>query len=310
VGRPLGEAEVIQYDRASWWRVVFSLRGTVLPHVLFRVGLLTALALAVAWVYEFVPGDEKGNKPGLPELGHSILGVALGMLIVFRTNSSNDRFWEARALWGSLVNTARNLARGAAAYTGQADDLSRLIGAYVVMVREQLRGNSDPEVLRPILPGRVVDRLRGAGNPASVLAGQMSEWIAERVRSGRLDPVMAVRLEQLVGGLLDAQGGCERILKTPLPFVYAALIKQALFMYLATLPLVLVPRMGYLAPLAVAGVALCMLGIEEAGIEIECPFGADPNHLPLEGICDMIGRDTADLARMIGRYKDDALPAG
>jgi putative membrane protein len=291
---------MIEYDRNSWWRIAFAWFGTVLPHVLFRVGLLTALALAVAYAYQWIPPGRDGVKPGLSELGHSVLGVALSMLIVFRTNSSNNRFWEARSLWGSLVNTTRNLARSAAAYAGPADDLAQMIGAYVVMVREQLRGHSDPEVLRPLLPGRLVDRLRGAANPASVLAGLMSEWVNERLRSGRLHPILASRLEEEVSDLLDSQGACEKILKTPLPFVYAALIKQILLMYLVTLPFVLVPRMGYLAPLVVAGVSLGMLGIEEAGIEIESPFGVDPNHLPLERLCEAIGRDAADLARMIG----------
>ncbi len=294
---------MIEYDRNSWWRIAFAWGGTVLPHVIFRVGLLTALALGVAYLYEFVPSNRDGSKPGLSELGHSVLGVALSMLIVFRTNSSNNRFWEARSLWGALVNTTRNLTRAAAAYAPPADEMARLIGAYVVMVREQLRGHPDPEVLRPLLPGRIVDRLRGAANPASILAGLMSEWIAERLRSGQLDPIMACRLEEEVAELLDAQGACEKILKTPLPFVYAALIKQILLMYLVTLPLVLVPRMGYLAPLVVAGVSLGMMGIEEAGVEIECPFGVDPNHLPLETICAAIGRDTADLARMVGPDK-------
>ena len=85
---------------------------------------------------------------------------------------------------------------------------------------------------------------------------------------------------------VDNQGGCEKIRRTPLPFVYAALIKQVLLLYLATLPFVLVPKMGFVAPLVVVGVSLGMLGIEEAGVEIEDPFGLDPNHLPLDEICD------------------------
>lgn len=80
------------------------------------------------------------------------------------------------------------------------------------------------------------------------------------------------------------------------PFVYAALIKQVLLLYLATLPFVLVPVMGVIAPLVVAGVSPGMLGIEEAGVEVEGPFGLDRNHLPLDSICDMIRRDAEDLA--------------
>jgi putative membrane protein len=291
---------VIDYDRNQFFWIALAFRGTVLPHVLGRAGVLTLICLALYAADEYVIKPNNGKLEALDPLGHTVLGLALSLLIVFRTNSSNSRFWEARSHWGMLVNSTRSLARMAAAYSGHADDLARLIAAYVIQVREQLRGHSDVSLLRNLLSGRQLERLEGVNNPASVLAGMMSEWVAERLRSGQLDPVMAMKMEELIVILLDQQGGCEKILKTPLPYVYAALIKQALLLYLVTLPLVLVPKMGFVAPLVVAGVALVMLGIEEAGVEIECPFGLDPNHLPLESICQMIATDAGDLARTIG----------
>lgn len=282
---------MIDYDRASWWGNCFSWRGTVLPHVLARVGLLTAFSLGVFAFHELViPID------GLDPLGHTVLGVALGMLIVFRTNTANQRYWEARSHWGAMVNASRNLVRAAAVYAGPADDLARLVTAYVLLLKEQLREVRDLTPVKNLLPGRLLGRLEQAANPAQVLASGMSEWVALRKKEGRLDDVMALRLEELVGALVDNQGACEKILRTPLPFVYAALIKQALFLYLGTLPFVLVPKMEFLGPLVVAGVSLVMLGIEEAGVEIEGPFGVDLNHLPTEGICATIGRDVHDLA--------------
>lgn len=287
---------MIHYDRTSWWKTCFAWRGTVLPHILDRVGLLTAFCLALFLLNAYaLPADR--SLPKLDSLGHSVLGVALSMLIVFRTNSSNNRYWEARSHWGVFVNTTRNLARMGAAYTPPADDLARLLTAYVILVREQLRENRDLSLIRNLVPGRVMGRLEGAQNRASVLAGVMSEWVASRLKEGRVDPILAEKMEALICVLVDNQGGCEKIHKTPLPFVYAALIKQILFIYLGTLPFVLVPVMGAVAPLVVAGVSLGMLGIEDAGVEIEDPFGLDLNHLPLDAICEMIHRDVEDLAR-------------
>jgi putative membrane protein len=100
---------------------------------------------------------------------------------------------------------------------------------------------------------------------------------------------------------LDHQGACERILRTPIPFAYAVHIKQLLMVYLATLPLALVPLMNWGAVPAVIVIAFGLLGIEEAGVEIEDPFGDDPNDLPLENLCAVIARDTAALADMAGR---------
>jgi ion channel-forming bestrophin family protein len=285
---------VIEYDRTSWWKTCFSWRGTVLPHILPRVGLLTAFCLLLHLLNSEVL-SEKNQLIKLDPLGHTVLGVALSMLIVFRTNSAYARFWEARTLWGGIVNTSRNLVRMAATYAGPADELALTTSAYVILLKEQLRDNRDVMVVRHLVPGRVLERLAKASNPAQMLLASMTDWIAGRLREGRIDTITATRLESLVGSLTDNQGGCERIRRTPLPFEYAALIKQILLIYLATLPFVLVPVMGFMAPLVLMGVSLGMLGIEEAGVEIEDPFGLDLNHLPLDQICATIGRDVTDL---------------
>jgi putative membrane protein len=287
---------LIDYERTSWWVNCFAWRGTVLPHILARVGLLTGWCLALYLVDELVLGPLGRRMPALNPLGHTLLGVALGMFIVFRTNSSHGRFWEARSHWGMIVNTCRNLVRMGAVYAGPADELARLVSAWILLVKEQLRDHNDPESVRHLVPGRVLARLREVENPAQVLAESLSEWVATRQREGRLDAMMASRMEVLVGVLIDCQGGCEKIHRTPLPFVYAALIKQILFIYLATLPFVLVGTMGFMAPLVVLGVSLGLLGIEEAGVEIEDPFGMDDNHLSLDRICSTIARDVQDLS--------------
>jgi putative membrane protein len=286
---------VIDYDRTNWWRTCLTVHGSVLPHVLGRVGLLTGFCLLLCLLDLFVLGPYWKPLPDLDPIGHTVIGLAISLLIVFRTNTSYARFWEARAHWGALVNGARNLERAGAVYAGPADDLARLVAAYALAVKEGLRGNGDLGALRPLVPGRLLDRLQGVNSPPSVLARAISEWIAARQAAGKLDSVQAMRLETILGQMVDAQGGCERILRTPLPFVYAALIKQVLLLYLLTLPFVLLHTAGLASPLVVAGVSLALLGIEEAGVEIEDPFGPGPNHLPLDRLCETIARDTADL---------------
>jgi ion channel-forming bestrophin family protein len=288
---------VIDYERTGWWRMCFAVRGTVLPYVLGRAGLVTGFCLLLYVVDEHLLEKLGFPLPALDPVGHTVLGTALSLLIVFRTNSSNGRYWEARSHWGMLVNSSRNLVRMGAVYAGPAEDLARLVAAYVVAVKETLRGNTDLASLRPLLSGRVFDSLVGASNPPSLLSRQLSEWIATRQAEGRLDSMHAMRMEQVVGTMVDAQGGCEKIRKTPLPFVYAALIKQILLLYLGTLPFVLVPKMDFVAPLVVAVVSLGMLGIEEAGVEVEDPFGLEPNHLPLDSICAAIAKDAMALAK-------------
>ena len=288
---------MIDYDRFSAAKLAFSFTGTVLPKVLGRVGVLTGFTLALCFLDIYVLERSGYPLPALDPLGHSVLGVAMSMLIVFRTNSSNNRYWEGRSHWGMMLNTSRNLARMGAAYAGPADDLARLIVAYVVCLKDTLRDLNDLSPLRPLIPGRLYEQISKANNPASLLARSLSEWISSRQRDGKLEPLQAQQMEQLVCILIDQQGGCEKIKKTPLPFVYAALIQQLLLLYLYSLPFALIPKMGFTSPLVETVVALGMLGIEEAGVEIENPFGMDLNNLPLDKICETITRDVTDLTK-------------
>ncbi|HWA97956.1 MAG TPA: bestrophin family ion channel [Pirellulales bacterium] len=297
---------MIHYDRESWWRTVFSVRGTVLPHVLGLVGLLTGFTLVLCALDDYVFDAYGHPLPALDQLGHTVSGVALSMLIVFRTNSSAARYWEARTCWGGLINGSRNLARLASTYARPADRLTGMITAYVIALREHLRGKRDLGMLQNLIPARLIDQMTAANNPPTVAAAAISRWINQRRLDGAIDSIQAASMEQVLNSIVDNQGGCERIQRTPLPFVYAALIKQILFIYLATLPFVLINKMGYAAPLAVAVVAFGMLGIEQAGIAVESPFTDDPNALPLDQLCATVARDTTTLCMS----DDDAVASG
>ncbi len=284
---------MVNYDPKNWLRVIFSYRGTVLSRMLDRVLILAGLTLLVWICHRFVI-----EIPPVDNLGHQVMGVAVGLLIVFRNNTSYDRYWEGRKMWGAIVNDSRNLVRGASAFVGEANELARLVSAYALALKQHLRSITDLSEIQPLVSGPLYARASAAANPPSIIAHAMSAWIHDRLSEGKIDAITARTLEGYVAGFLNYQGACERILKTPIPFAYAVHIKQLLMLFLVTLPLVLVPKMGWSAILTVPAITFGLLGIEEAGVEIEDPFGDDPNDLPLEAICATIARDTTALAEL------------
>src|SRR4051794_19044150 len=145
---------MIAYNPKDWRHLLFALRGTVARRVLRRVGQYAALTLALWAVHAYAWG-----LPAADPLGHSLLGVALGLLIVFRTNTSYDRYWEARKLWGTLVVAARNLVRNAAAYGGPADGLVRLVTAFTLALKQHLRADRDLQEVRPFVSAEVFARM-------------------------------------------------------------------------------------------------------------------------------------------------------
>jgi putative membrane protein len=281
---------MIEYHSNDWRQLLFTLRGTVVARVLRRVALYSGLTLVLWACHSFA-----FELPAADPLGHSLLGVALGLLIVFRTNTSYDRYWEGRKLWAALIVAARNLIRGAVAYGGPADGLARLVSAFPVALKQHLRGSRDFQELRPFVSAEVFAHVGAADNPPAAVAFAMSVWIRDRLKEGALDGATARALEGNVCSLMDVAGGCERIGRSPIPFAYAAHIKQMLVLYLLTLPFVLVSKMGPLAVVAVAGVTFGLVGIEEAGVEIEDPFGTDANDLPLEAFCATVAADARAL---------------
>lgn len=290
---------MIQYPRTSWWHVVFSYRGTVLKNIVARVLIITLFAVAIEILYAIaVRWDLIEKQAGLFEpAGFAVFGSLLGFLIVFRMNSSAGRYWEGRSHWGMLINSTRSLARCGAVYAHPAQDLAQLIGGYVLSLKHLLRDSRDMEEIQAYLPKDLFVLMSRFGNPPTAIAAAISMWIAERQRSGRIDGAQVRHMEDLLARMVDSQGGCEKIKKTPLPFVYAAMIKQLILVYLTVLPLVLCGRTGWWTPVIVAIVSFGFFGIEEAGVEIEDPFGLEDNCLPLDALCVGIIRDTAQVTQ-------------
>lgn len=290
---------MIEYNRYSWWHTVFSFSGTALPRALGRVAIFALYTAAIQFIVEvgtYVGWFTEQHSISLDPIAHAVLGSLLGFLIVFRMNGSNDRYWEGRSHWGMLINCSRNLVRAGGANTESGLDLAGLVTGYVIAVRQSLRGSRDLDEASAYLPDNVLQDAERFGNQPTAIAAAISAWIVREHRAGKIDGVMAVYLEELLSRMVDAQGGCEKIQKTPMPFVYAVMIKQLILAYLLTLPLVMAERCGWWSPLLMAIVSLGLFGMEEASVETEDPFGKDENCLDLETFTLTIARDAGQLA--------------
>jgi putative membrane protein len=287
---------MIEYDRQNWLKTVFSLRGTALRRVVARVSVFTAYAAVIEGaVYT---ADKLGDWQlfGLSAGEHAVLGSLLGFLIVFRMNASNNRYWEGRSSWGQIINASRNLVRVGVAHTDNGAELADLVSGYVICLRRSLQGNMDMLETEDFLPGHVCEQAERFGNPPTAVAAAISEWIEEEYRQGHLESQLVRHMEDQLSKLVDAQGACEKIRKTPMPFVYVVMIKQLILVYLLTLPFAILPHAGWWSPVVMAIVALALFGIEEASVEIEDPFGLEENCLDMVTYTVTVARDTGQMA--------------
>lgn len=282
---------MIEYDARAWLPILLRMRGSVIPRLMPRV-LMTA-ALGVIAVLLLRRNDFK-----IPGNAHTLVGVALGLLLVFRTNASYDRYWEGRRILGFMVNRTRDLARQVGAYISDPEAraaLARLIPAYYWAAAQTLR--KQPSLGQ-------AERLLTADEQAALAtvtfrAPLITRWIADRLRAeaaaGRLSDVRLQMLDANLTSLNDSLGGAERILRTPIPFAYAQHIKIFVVLFCFSAPFVLAEVMGWATPAACGLLALALFGIDEIGVEIEDPFGDDPNDLPLDAIGAGIEKAAAEL---------------
>ena len=288
---------MIAYDEKSWISVALRVRGSVIPRILPRIVLVAAIGVGAQYLN--VTASAK-----VPPVLHTMLGVALGLLLVFRTTASYDRWWEGRKLLGGLVNRTRDLARQASAYLAdesERSDVQRYTSAYFVLACQGLRRENDMGALGELLTGDERTTLEGARHRANVVSAWMTGILAGAAQGGRLSEQ---RLQLMDGNLSlfnDYVGGCERIAKTPLPLAYAQHTKLLVTLFCLTAPFALSDSLGWLTPVGACVLAFALFGVDEIGVEIEDPFGHDPNDLPLEAVAATIEGDTRELVRCPAR---------
>lgn len=291
----------VRRHEQDWFKLLFRVRGSVIPAVMPRVLLCAAFSLGILLLYN------RGWPLSSPILGSLVPSLVLGLLLVFRTNTSYERFWEGRKLWGSVVNLTRNLARQmwVAIETPQPGDHEAkveavwLLPAFAVAMKLHLRGEAPDDDLAGLISSDRFAELQGMNNPSLEIAFWIADYLQTQQARGNLNPYQLTYGLETLDGLIDALGGCERILKTPMPVAYSIHLKQLLMLYCLALPFQMVASVGWATPFLVGLISFAVFGIEEIGIEIENPFGHDPNDLPLDMVCHTMQQNVEDLMSMV-----------
>jgi ion channel-forming bestrophin family protein len=280
---------MIQYDPHRWLDHLFDVKGSLIPEITLRVLSCVVWSIAVVAYHRFV------GHADIPPTVHTLVGIALGMLLVFRTNSSYNRFWEGRQMWGSLVNETRNLARMVAVHlrndSALKDPVIRWIGAFPYSVKNVLRETSGLGPIADELPTAEVEIIEKSEHPPLAIAKRITSLLVDARDKGLISDITLASFDRIVQLLIDYVGGCERIASTPLPFAYMVHLRRLMIIYCFTLPFALVDAFGWFTVLAILGVAYTFFGIEEIGVEIENPFGHDLNDLALEELCSKIAKN-------------------
>lgn len=290
-------------DRNGFWRDAFAIHGSVTPLVLPYVltfGVFAAGICIVAWICE----QAFHWRFGLEVAPHEIAGAALGLILILRTNSGYDRWWEARKLWGGIVNQSRNLAISALSY-GPADQtwrdqLVRWAAVFPHVARCSLRGERESPEIVELVGRESAERIATADHMPSFVALKIGTLLREACDHHKLCGFAFMQIDKERALLIDHIGACERILKTPLPLVYSIKIRRLITLFMFSLPLALLHRMNndWLVPVITMLVAYPLISLDQIGVELQNPFAKQNlSHLPLGDISATIERNLTGLLK-------------
>lgn len=230
---------------------------------------------------------------------HSLLGIVLGLFLVFRTNSSYDRWWEGRKLWGCLVNSTRNMALKLSAYLDRDDLESRqwfaqMIPNFIIATKEHLRKGVNTADL-DIPDDTFLGRIERSQHKPNIISSMMYERINKLYEKKKITGEHMFLLDKEQKELVDFMGSCERIKNTPIPYSYSMYIKQFIFIYIITLPFAFVTTSGYITVPIVVLITFVLISVELIAEEIEDPFGRDVNDLPTEELSVKIKENVREI---------------
>ncbi|HEX6179745.1 MAG TPA: bestrophin family ion channel [Chitinophagaceae bacterium] len=291
---------MIAYNPKDWFTFIFRFhKGDTVRRLFPLIIAISVYSLLVAYL-ELEYWNLSGNKfvRNLSTV-HTLLSFVLSLLLVFRTNTAYDRWWEGRKLWGSLVNNSRNLAIKLNAILSSADHDQRLffkrsIPFYASVLKDHLRS----EATRLALDEADHPEL-GALDKNKHLPNQVASQIMHRVyllhRQGKITGEELINLNAELQSFTEICGACERIKNTPIPFSYSVFVKKFIFFYVMTLPFGFVFSLGYYVIPVVAFVFYVLASLEMIAEEIEDPFGGDSNDLPTDKISQNIKKHVEEI---------------
>lgn len=283
---------MITYNPKDWFTFIFRIHKAETFRQLMPLMIGVAIYAGAIGYFEFHTwySDETRELTKAISTIYSILGFTLSLLLVFRTNSAYDRWWEGRKLWGELTNNTRAFASHMNAVLpgndrGARDMLSLLLATFPYALQAHLKNEKmDDEFFsknwQQHLSHDYYTRIQQANHQPLEVYRCLMEYVAQLSKEGKLNGQSVYHFKTELNKLIDVCGACERIKNTPIPFSYSVFLKKFIFFYVMLFPWIYSPQMLYFIAPVTAFVLYVLTSIELIAEEIENPFNGDPNDLP------------------------------
>ncbi len=286
---------MVQYNPKDWITFIFKFHKSdtfrqLIP-MMITIGLYS---YGIAYLeIEYWKLSEESHVKNITIM-HGMLGFVISLLLVFRTNTAYDRWWEGRKHWGALVNNSRNLAIKLSIILKDEHDkhfFRKIIPGYASILQKHL---TDEETAKILFEDFDLDIDHHKHRPNQV-AKMMFQKVNDLHVSGKISGDQLIIINSEVQSFTDICGACERIKNTPIPYSYSSFIKKFIFFYIMTLPFGYVFSLGYYVIPVVVFIFYVLASLELIAEEIEDPFGNDANDLPTAKIASNIKKHVEEI---------------
>ncbi len=285
---------MITYNPKDWWKLIFAFHKSDSFRILLPAMVVVAIYTAlIAYLENDILELQLKNTTVI----HSLIGFVLSLLLVFRTNTAYDRWWEGRRLLGNFTNHSRSLSLKLNTILAKDDSKSRheyvlLIHQFLVATVYLLRDGKYQKELN--LDSEQIDWNK-IKHPPSFILRKLYEKIHSMYKQKQISGEELLWLNNEIQGITDNLGACERIRRTPIPYTYSLFLKKIIFLYIFSMPIGFVIEFKYWAIPIVTLIFYTFASIEVIAEEIENPFGTDSNDLPVDSIFSGIHKNITEI---------------
>ncbi len=266
----------------------------VFGKIKYEMLVITLYTLLIAVLYN----NYHATRIVIPIAIPTILATVISLLLGFRSNQAYDRWWEARHIWGAIVNDSRTLGRQVMNFTHDSFDNENIASFQDRMIRRQiawtyslgrrLRGQSAAYVLEKYLNRDEREYAGSVENIPSALLDLMGRDLKLAMEEGWINRFQQVEIDRTLSRLCDAMGKCERIKNTVFPSTYSLYIHLSLLLFIALLPFAVIEYFGFFEVPLVVAISAAFLLIEKMAIHLQDPFENKPTDTPMTAIAKSI----------------------
>ncbi|MCZ4222048.1 bestrophin family protein [Pedobacter rhodius] len=254
------------------------------------------------------------TRISIPVAVPALLGTIISLLLAFRSNQAYDRWWEARTLWGAIVNDSRSISRQILSFvenpygqdeieTFKARFIKRQI-AWCYALSQSLRGFNPRKGLEEYLTPEEVAFIKKRKNVTATLLELHGMDLKKALQEDWINKYQQIEIDRIICGLCNHMGGSERIKNTVFPVTYSKYISMSIHLFIILLPFGLIEYFGYMEIPLVVAIAAFFLLVEKMAVHLQDPFENKPTDTPTTTICRTIERDLCQMLDDNKIYED------